>query len=199
MITPKSPFCVFPNLLSPKLCNLIIDDLKFDNVEKTIRTTSKHSDVILDKVKSVLKIASDYYKTEIDSLSTISYDVLSTHNTPTIIHCDNSLYKNNAWIKTAHDRDFTVLIFLSDTCTTVLENDNEVYGGNYEFVTHNFNFTPRLGTVIIHPSGPNFTYRFLEVSLGNLFIARCFIKTKTMYEYDMKNFPGDYKNWFPKK
>jgi hypothetical protein len=152
--------------------------------------TQQLQQLIIDKVEH-------YYNVECDS--TIKHSVLewypSGYKEPKF-KSENSEYLREKWVK-VRDNDFTCVIMLNDyQDTPPIDDDYEIYGGKIEFPQHGFGFNNKVGTLVVFPSGPHFINAVAPVNMGNLKIAKFYVKTKSLYLYQPSDFPGDYTNWF---
>jgi hypothetical protein len=203
MATPKSPFYVIQNFLTPKQCEMIVDNLgyyspdldKDGNPIKMMRTHEDSEKIIYDKFKQLIPILEAYYKFKHRGTEPVTFEFHAEGITPEAI-CDNSKWVNKKWVRTK-DRDFSAVLFLSDYQDNLpFDSDYEVYGGKLEFLQHKFGFNPQRGTLIIYPSSPHFINAFSEISAGDLFIARFYIAAQEPYLYQPQEFPGNYLSWF---
>jgi hypothetical protein len=204
MASPKSPFLVYREFLSPKLCEQIIYNLNIysPDVDKegkplrVLRTHEKSEELIFDRFQTTMPLMQDHYKydhqgTELVSFEYYAEGVESKHQ------CENSVWtKAKKWAR-VRNRDFTCLLFLNTYQDQVpFDNDFEVYGGKLEFPQHNFGFNPERGTLIVFPSGPHFINVVAPVIAGELYVARWHVAALSPYLYQPVNFPGDYRSWF---
>lgn len=209
MTTPyRSPFLVIENFVSPMMCDglrqsidFIMPDIdikgnpqlkKVDNISNISLqcTTTQLQQSLIDNVEQ-------YYGIECDSV--IKHSVLEWYPAgfkDSVFKSENSEYLREKWVK-VRDNDFTCVIMLNDyQDTPPIDDDYEIYGGKLEFPQHGFGFNHKMGTLIVFPSGPHFINAIAQVSMGNLKIAKFYIKSKSLYLYQPSDFPGDYTTWF---
>lgn len=200
----KSPFYLVNNFLSPKLCEQLLNyiDCSFPDTNrdgkpiKTIRNHKKSEDIILDRFEIIQQQVGDYYQVDCESVSEVNFEIYAPGCQEIRTVCDNSSFVNGKWQRIV-DFDLTCVVFLSEYNETPhFDDDFEVYGGKYEFPTHNFGFNSSRGMLLVYPSGPAFINTISPVYLGNNIIAKFFVKTECIFKYDSKLFPGDYKKWF---
>ena len=203
MATPKSPFKIYRNFLSPKFCEDVVDDLGFytpdvDAEGRPIKMYRHHepsSMLIYSRIKQIIPDVEEYYSVEHRGTEDITFEYIATGVKPEPI-CENSSYIRKKWTR-IRDRDLTGLLFLSDYQEEVpFDRDYEVYGGKLEFPQHGFSFEPERGTLVVYPSGPHFINAFSEVFAGDLFVARFHFGTELPFLYNPAEFPGDYTSWF---
>lgn len=203
MASPKSPFYIIENFLSPKMCEAIVDNLGFAVPDtnsdgdpiKMIRYREDAETVIFNRMQQFLPQLIEYYDFEYRGTEQIPFEFLA-EGVEGIPHCENSTYLKKKWVRTK-DRDFTGVLFLSDYSDTPdFDSDYEVYGGKLEFPQHGFGFNPQRGTMIVFPSGPHFINANADIIVGDLFQARVHIAAQMPYLYQPANFPGNYTNWF---
>ena len=203
MAISKSPFYVIRDFLSPKQCEIIVDDLgyyspDFDKEGNPIKMMRHHQEsekLIYEKFKPLIPTLEKYYNFEHRGTEFITFEFYPEGHIPEP-HCENSKWINKKWVRTK-DRDFSIILFLSDYQDNIpFDSDYEVYGGKLEFPQHKFGFNPERGTLIIFPSGPHFINAIAEINAGDLFLAKFHLAAKTPYLYQPSEFPGDYRTWF---
>jgi len=202
----KSPFYIVPKFISPLLCEQIVDGLNFiepdvdsnDNPVLTIKSHQKFEQVLFHYTQRLTKDLEKYYNVEYKGTKPFEFKWYPTDCKEDPITCDNAIYlkETNAWVKNK-DRDLSGIIFLSDYNDKVpFDSMYEVYGGKYEFPSFNFGFQAQRGTLIIYPSGPNFSNAVSSVLFGDLFLAKFHIATKQSFIYNPTLFPGNPAVWF---
>lgn len=200
-----SPFLVKQNLISPLMCEQIVDSLMSDvtvpdtNVQnepvKTIVTNAKLEEFIFDRIQPLVPEIEFVYEIDYEGIEAVLFEWRSEGCKP-VPQCDNSQFLRNMWVR-VWQRDVTGIVFLNDyNDKTPFVSDYEVFGSKLEFPQHQFSFNPQRGTLVLYPSGPHFINAFSEVLVGESFVARFHITAKKPYLYDPKKFPGDYKTWF---
>lgn len=111
------------------------------------------------------------------------------------LHCENSVYKRKKWEK-VKDTDLVGFLWLKSFHDSVpLDPRHEVYGGKLEFPAYNFSLTPQRGTLVVYPATPHFVTALSHVMVGSLEQIKFSIKLQD-WQYDPKNFPGTYQEWF---
>jgi hypothetical protein len=203
MATPKSPFYVVQNFISPKQCEMIVDDLGYyspdlDPEGKPIKMMRHHEPsekIIYEKFKSLIPKLEAYYDFEHRGTEHITFEYMAAGVKPEPV-CDSSKWIKKKWVRTK-DRDFSAVLFLSDYQEDVpFDSEYEVYGGKLEFLQHKFGFNPQRGTLIVYPSSPHFINAFSEIFVGDLYVARFYIASQMPYLYQPDEFPGNYLSWF---
>ena len=203
MATPKTPFIVVQNFISPKQCEIIVDELGFyapdkdveGNPIKMMRGNEEGEQIIYEKFQRMIPILEKYYGFEHRGTEHMTFEFTAAGVEPEAV-CDNAKWVNKKWVKTK-DRDFSAVLFLSDYQDNIpFDNEYEVFGGKLEFLQHQFGFNPERGTLIVYPSGPHFINAFSEVLAGDLYTARFFIAAQVPYLYQPAEFPGNYLSWF---
>lgn len=203
MATAKSPFMVFQEFLSPKLCESIVADLGFytpdHDAEGTpimmMRAHEKSEHAIYTRMQELLPQIEEYYGFKHRGTETVMFEYYSEGVKPNV-HSENSDWIRKKWVRT-RDRDFTCLVFFNTYQNDIpFDNDYEVYGGKIEFPQHGFGFNPERGTMIVFPSGPHFINATSEIIAGELVTARFHLAASMPYLYNPNNFPGDYRSWF---
>lgn len=204
MSTAKSPFKIYRNFLSPKLCEQFSDKIAFTDPDYDTKTNEplrmmKFDENIQLAIYSRLSILvpdlEKYYGFEYAGTEQIMVEWYDEGVTGKPI-CENSNYIGKKWLRT-RERDLSGVVFFSDYQNQpAFDSDYEVYGGKLEFPQHGFGFNPERGTLIIYPSAPHFINATAKIQAGELYQARFHIAGKAPYLYDPSNFPGDYRTWF---
>jgi hypothetical protein len=205
MATPKSPFLVYENFISPLLCEQLVDnvDVIIPDLDvngkptKMIRHDEESETLIYERMQPVYPRLESYYVgfkhrgTERMSFEWYPEGMQAAHP-----HCESSDYLRKKWLRT-RDRDLTGVLFLCDYQEQVpFDTDFEVYGGKLEFPQHNFGFNPQRGTLVIFPSDPHFINGTASINAGDLFQVRIHFASKMPYLYQPSQFLGDYTSWF---
>lgn len=200
---PKSPFLVFQNFISPKQCEIMVNQLDFgspdvDQYNKPLKTIRHHAPserLIFSKLQPLMGKIFAHFNCQYKGTEPMIFEFLAQQYKDNPIS-DNSNFIKNKWVKTKN-RDFSGVLFLSDyNNSPPLDTDYEVYGGKREYPQHGFGFKPERGTLIIHPAGPHFIHVHTMIKAGDLFQVVIFFTSKNPYIHQPKNFPGTYKNWF---
>lgn len=203
MATPKSPFYIVENFLTPLLCEKIVDDLDFyhpdtdpdGNPIKMYRYKESAETLIFDRLKPIVPKIFEYYQSDYKATETIQFEYFAAGVEPEPL-CENSNYVRKKWMRTK-DRDITGVLFLMDyNDNPPFDSDYECFGGKLEFPQHGFGFNPVRGTLVVYPSGPHFINANAMVQAGELIQARIHMAAKLPYLYDPSQFPGNYTNWF---
>ncbi len=203
MAVAKAPFYIVRNFITPKQCEIIVDDLGYYspdlNVDgepiKMMRNHEHSEDIVFDKFKPLIPKLEKYFNFSHRGTEPISFEFLAEGVKPEP-GCENAKWISKKWVRTK-DRDFSAVLFLSDYQDQLpFDSDYEVYGGKLEFLQHKFGFNPERGTLIVFPSGPHFINAFAEIICGDLFIAKFHEAATEPYLYQPVNFPGDYRTWF---
>jgi len=203
MAKAKAPFFVVPNFLTPKSCEIIVDNLGLympdvdaeGNPLPMIRGHEESEQVIYSRFQNYIPILEQYYNYEHLGTEHTMFEVYYEGCVPEV-HCENSNYVRKKWMRTK-DRDFTAVVFLSDYQDKVpFDSEYEVYGGKLEFPQHQFGFNPQRGTMVVFPSGPHFINAIAEIAAGELYIAKFHVAATKPYLYNPADFPGDYRSWF---
>jgi len=203
MAIPKSPFYVVQNFLSPKQCEMIVDNLGYYSPDvdkdgiaiKMMRNHEESEKIVYGKFKPLIPKLEEYFNFIHRGTEPMTFEFLAEGVKPEAI-CDSSKWIKKKWVKTK-DRDFSAMLFLSDYQDQVpFDSDYEVYGGKLEFLQHKFGFNPERGTLIVYPSGPHFINANAEIRFGDLFQARFYIAAQAHYAYQPIDFPGNYLSWF---
>lgn len=203
MATPKSPFLVMQDFLSPKVCETIVDDLGFyspdldqeGNPMKMFRFNETCQETIYKRLVPQIPTIMEYYDADYKGTEQMIFEYFA-QGTVSEPLCENSNYLRKKWVRTK-DRDLTGVLFLSDFNENIpFDSEYEVYGGKLEFPQHGFGFNPTRGVLIIYPSGPHFINANAAIAAGDLYQVRIHMATKLPYLYNPAEFPGDYRTWF---
>jgi hypothetical protein len=203
MAVPKSPFYVVQDFLTPKQCEMIVDNLgyyepdvdKEGNPIKMMRNHEESEKIVYGKFQPLIADLEKYYDFEHRGTELVTFEFLAEGVKPEAIS-DNSKWVNKKWVRTK-DRDFSAVLFLSDYQDDLpFDSDYEVYGGKLEFLQHKFGFNPERGTLIVYPSSPHFINAISEIVAGDLFLARFYVAATIPYLYQPADFPGNYLSWF---
>jgi hypothetical protein len=203
MAIAKSPFKIYQQFLSPKLCEHICDSLGFDYPDEdkdgNLLRLFKHNEVaekiIFERLQPLIPELEQYYDIQYKGTEQIMVEWF-TEGVVGKPQCENSQYLKQKWVRTL-SRDLTAILFLSDYQDTAnFDSDYEVYGGKLEFPQHNFGFNPERGTLIVYPSVPHFINATAEIKAGELYQARIQIAATAPFLYQPSKFPGTYVDWF---
>ena len=200
----RSPFFIIQEFISPLMCEDIVSRLNNTYPDTTIEDqpvkTIKHNKLtemrIQPFLENIIPTLEEYYGFEHRGILPLTYEWIVEGSVPEKAKSDNSVYIEGKW-KLTNDIDFTGILFLSDyNDKSGFDSEFEVFGGKLEFPTHRFGFTPKRGTLIVFPSGPNFIHATSEIYAGELNQVRIHFVATSRYKYDMKKFPGNYSVWF---
>jgi hypothetical protein len=203
MAVPNSPFYIVQNFISPKQCEMIVDNLgyyspdvdKEGNPIKMMRHHEESEKIVYEKFAPLIPTLEKYYDFEHRGTESMTFEFHAEGVVPEAI-ADNSKWVKKKWTRT-RDRDFSAVLFLSDYQEQLpFDSDYEVYGGKLEFLQHKFGFNPERGTLVVYPSSPHFINAISEIVAGDLFMARFYMAAQVPYQYLPENFPGNYLNWF---
>lgn len=195
---------IFEDFLSPKQCELIIDQLNFTvpDLDKdgkpmiTVKGCEPAQEVIYEKFKTIIQNIESHYGLIYSGTEKMLFEWLSpgVEGQP---GCDNSAYtKSKKWFR-RFNRDVSCVLFLSSYQDAEdFDPDFEVYGGKLEFPQHGFGFNPQRGTLIIYPSGPHFINATTKIEAGNLMRVKFFAVADLPYLYNPEKFPGSWRTWF---
>lgn len=203
MSNNKSPFLIIQDFTSPLLCERIVDTVDFYSPEidrngkptKSMRRNEEVESMLFNRFQTIIPQIEQHYNVRYRGTEPIYVEWFPEESEGSFV-CESSSFLRKKWVKTK-DRDFTAMLFLTDYQDTVpFDNDFEVYGGKLEFPQWGFGFNPQRGTLIVYPSGPHFINITTNILVGDLLQTRIHIATETPFLFDIKDFPGDYKNWF---
>lgn len=203
MATPKSPFVVIQNFLSPKVCEQLVYKLGFyapdvDTENKPLKMTRHNEyceDIIYGQFEQMIPQLEQYYGFQHNGTESVTFEFLPEEYVAEC-RCENSKYIEKKWAR-VYNRDISCVLFLSDyNEEPPFDSDYEVYGGKLEFPQHQFGFNPERGTLIIFPSGPHFINGNAAIVYGDSFQARFHLAAQMPYLYQPDQFPGNYTNWF---
>lgn len=202
----KNPFLVFEEFISPLQCEDIIigNNNTFPNIDKYNKVQPLFSgnalaeNRILPQVTEIVVPAiEEHYNVDVRGVTPFTMEWYASGyeglNHP---RCENSIWNNGKWNR-SNDNDFTGVIFLNDfNDEPPFDDEYEVFGGQLEFITHQFGFNPQRGTLIIFPGCPNFINNTAKIQAGELTQIRFHIATHDLFVYDMNKFKGSFETWF---
>lgn len=208
----KSPFKVFQEFLSPKVCDDILskvivtkpDHDKNGMPMKTERLNDYGETIISEKLKSIIPEIDDHFILNCIGLERVLFQYFPEgKQTPAEEpRCQNAFYSRRKWVK-IKDIDLTAVVWLKDyQNNTPIDLSYEVYGGKMEFPAYNFGLVPQRGTLVVYPAGPHFISTIAPVLVGDLYQARINIRCRadakkdSMWLYSPDKFQGDYIEWF---
>lgn len=200
----KSPFFIIEEFVSPLQCEDIVFrlDNRFpqydgdDNVKCTQKLNTLTENRIMPVFLDVIPMLESYFDFEYAGTTKFNFNWYPAGYNNQEIICENSVNTNTGW-KRVNEYDFTCFIFLNDHQEKIpFDPMYEVSGGKHEYPTHGFGFNPKRGTLIVHPSAPNFSYAISPILEGELNVVRFNLAAEELYNYKMENFKGDYNTWF---
>lgn len=202
--TPKSPFILDENFLSPETCEEIILSMRHtvpnrdhrNNPIKTIKFNPIAELRLMPLIDDLLDKAEEYYDTTIVNTKEFAFEWYADGYNAITPTSDNSNFLGGKWIK-MKDIDFTIIIFLSSSKGSDLyDTVTESFGGNLEFINHDLTLSPTAGTMLMFPANHYFLNTVSDVSLGNCNFVRIHVTSSTPYQYSPAKFPGDRRTWF---
>ena len=201
----NSPFFIIQDFISPMMTEDMIDTLNFNSPDTnlegkptlSVRFNENLDDVIFEKLQKIIPEVESHYGIEYAGTEPpMSYEYYAQDYNTTDLHAENSVHLKGKWLRTKN-RDITGIIFLSDyNEKPPFSSEFEVYGGKLEFPQHTFSFNPERGTMVLFPSDPHFINNISPVTVGDCYMVRFHLVSKTPYLYDHTKFEGDYKTWF---
>jgi len=205
-MTDKSPFYVIDDFLSPLLCEDIIQRLNHtypdcdeNNVPlKTVKLNKLTELRVEPLLEAYIPTLEQYYSFETLGILPFKFEWFVEGFSVEPARCESFSYDNakRKWVRIS-DVGLTGVVFLNEFNNAAPFDDAyEVYGGKLEFVTHNFGFNPKRGTVVFYPEAPNFVNTTSQIEFGELTQIRIHIVPMVLYNYNINNFPGNYKTWF---
>lgn len=203
MAVAKSPFKIYRNFLSAKVCEQFCNLVGFTDPDytpegnplKMIKHNPIFEEIVFARLQSVIPELEQYYGIEYKGTEEIIIEWFSEGVQGNPI-CENSHYLRKKWVRTL-SRDLSAILFMSDyQDETPFDSDYEVYGGKLEFPQHGFGFNPERGTLIVYPSVPHFINATAMINAGELYQARIEMSATRPFLYNPESFPGDYRTWF---
>lgn len=205
----KSPFVVIEDFLSPMLCEEIVDAalLEFPDrddagVPIMAMKYNRLAEIrIGESVKDLLVPSLEkHYGFEYKGMLPFEVECYPEGCKNNTQRCENSTMIRSKgkpkWYR-SNNKDFCGVIFLKDSVVKPpLDPYYEVYGGKLQFLNHKFSFNPKRGTLVVFPGQQHFINCVSDVQLGDLHLLRFYIAAQKPYEYNPKNFLGDYTTWF---
>ncbi len=200
----KSPFLVYQNFISPKLCDQILEKIKIeeptltdDNIPlKMERFNVESQNIIFSKFKELIPEIETHYNLKYRGTEEILFQYFPTSGgIAEEPNCANSKFLRKKWVK-IKDRDITGILWLKDYNSNVpIELKTDVYGGKLEFPQYNFSLHPQRGTLVLYPAYPHFITVISQILVGELYCARFQISAEN-WIYQPSNFPGNWVDWF---
>ncbi len=200
----KSPFLVFPEFISPLMCEELVDDMGFsvpdvdaDMNPVLTKKTADHLDKLLyPRINSLIPTLEQHYTGFVyKGMERVTMEWIpeSAQIDPA---CEAYEFLRKQWVQ-VRPRDLTAILFCTDYQDQPhFDREFEVYGGKVEFPQHAFGFNPQRGTLVVFPSGPHFINNTTNVMVGNAFQARIQLASQMPLIYDPRQYPGNYTTWF---
>ena len=205
----KSPFYVVEDFISQKTADYLVQSSGVTEPNEdpdgnpllTAQPMDEHCETLLyNRLLEVLPEIEKHFGFETRGVESMEFSWMPQECADGVdVRCGNAVYARQKWIKNK-DRDFTVHLFLSthnDARDDSFDPDYEVYGGKLQYPQYKFSFHPQVGTMIVHPAGPHFLYAYAPVVAGDLFYVTFHISSKLPHVYQPKEYPGDFRSWFP--
>ncbi len=206
MNNTKSPFLVYQDFVSPKVCDQICNNVLTGPVDtdpqgypsKMEGTSDEFQSIIYSKLTEIIPQIEKHYGIEYDGTEEMVFQrfdegMQGLGEDP---KCHNSLYLRKKWVQ-VNSIDLTCVLWCKDyQDTTPIDVETEVYGGKLEFPAYDFSLQPQKGTLIIYPAGPHFISAVSPVLVGDLKQVRINISGKGNFIYQPDQFPGTYTEWF---
>lgn len=214
-MTIRSPFLIYPEFISPKICQDIVEKIGTSapnrdhdgNPIKMERHYLEGEDYIYSKLKEKIPEIESRYDGTFKHAEKMTFQFYpENQKAPAEAPgCENSRFLRKKWVKTK-DIDLVGFIWLKDyNDTAPLDPRTEVYGGKLEFPAYNFSLTPQAGTLVIFPAGPHFITAISPILIGSLYQVKINIcispdDGSAMWMYDPKRYPcgksGFINSWF---
>lgn len=206
----RSPFLVFENFISPKVCEQIVDNIRVERPDvdekgDPIKMERHHDDfqsLIYGQLKDKIPEIEERYDAKYKGTDSIIFQFFpeNSKSAAQAPGCENSRYVRKKWVK-VKDVDLTGVLWLKDFNGSVpLDKRMEVYGGKTEFPAYNFSLVPQRGTLTIFPAGPHFITAISPVLVGDLYQVKINItiepKDGGIWLYQPSEFPGTWQDWF---
>lgn len=205
-MTNKSPFKVYQEFLSPKMCDAILNKVELSvpnkdpdgNPLKYECYNDYAEAIIFQKIKDIVPELESHYNIDYAGTERILFQSFpeGMNKLAEEPGCQNAKYLRKKWVK-IKDVDLTAVLWLKDYQDQVpFDNGNEVFGGKMELPMYNFSLVPQKGTLVVFPAGPHFITAVSPVMVGTLTQARINISVKQPYIYQPADYPGSYIQWF---
>jgi hypothetical protein len=206
----KSPFLIYQDFISPKMCDQILANITIADVDrdasgyplKSERFNTKIEVPLVDKFVDIVPHLESHYDLKYKGIEHLVFQHFpeGLNGLPEQPHCENSQFVRKKWVK-IKDRDLTGILWLKNyQDQTPLDRREEVYGGKLEFPIYNFSFQPQRGTLVVYPSGPHFISATSPILVGDWYGVRFHIAAEStdggVWFYQPENFQGDFTKWF---
>jgi hypothetical protein len=200
----KSPFLVYQNFISPKLCDQVLEKIQVNEptldddgfATKMERFNLESQNIIFSKFKTIIPEIEQHYDLKYRGTEEILFQYFPvTNGLAEEPNCANSKFLRKKWVK-VKDRDITGILWFKDYNNQVpIDVKTEVYGGKLEFPQYNFSLHPQRGTLILFPAYPHFITAISQILVGELYCAR-FQVSADQWLYHADKFPGTWVEWF---
>jgi hypothetical protein len=209
-MSTKSPFKVYQNFISPKLCDQILAMVALKEPDrdsdgypvKNERYDTAAEIPLVDKLVNIVPDLEQHYDLKYKGVEHLLFQHFpeGMNGLAEQPHCENSQFIRKKWVK-IKDRDLTGILWLKNYHDkTPLDRRIEVYGGKLEFPIYNFSFQPQRGTLVVYPSGPHFISATSPILVGDWYGVRFHIAAEAkdggVWFYQPENFEGDFQQWF---
>ena len=204
-MSTKSPFMVFQDLISPLLCEEIIESIRVKEPvynqdgypEKLERFHADSEAKIFERFKPHVPAIEAHYGLKYRGTENLLFQYFPVSaDVAEKPGCANSQFLRKRWVKTK-DRDLTGILWLKDyNNETPIDLRTDVYGGKLEFPQYGFSLQPQRGTLVIYPAYPNFITAVSQVLIGELYCVRFYITADELWLYQPENFQGNWTEWF---
>lgn len=202
----KSPFLIYQEFLSPKLCSIVLDNIKISEPDKDAdgfpikmeRFNEESEDIIFEKFQALIPEIETHFGIKYKGTEKLVFQYYpdGMNGPAEKPHCESAKYLRKKWVKT-YPRDLTAVLWLKDfNDSPPIETTTEVYGGKLEFPAYNFSLVPQSGTMVVYPAGPHFISAISPVLVGGLYQVRFHIAADGIWLYQPDKFKGNYTQWF---
>lgn len=199
----KPPFFIVDEFLTEDECCTLMQriNLNFpsedgDTFVKTILGNKIISDSIVNMFSYYEEDVEGYYGVGLHSFTNVQIEWFPETCKQDGVVCENAFIRNGKWQR-RNANDFTAVIFLKNhTTSTDFDDEVDVYGGTLQFPVQNVSIHPKIGTLVLFPSGPHFRNNTVSPKLGDMLQLRFHIVCEKPYEYTIQQFPGDYRTWW---
>lgn len=209
MTTPRSPFYVIEDFISPLTCEDVILDCDFNvpdtdhegNYVLTTKTCERAETALYQRLHAedqIIHNVCGYYGVKYKGTSRMTFEWYA-EGARGIARSENSDFVSGKWMRT-RARDLTGILFLSDyQDQPPFDDEYEVYGGKLEFPQHRFGFNPQRGTLVFFPSDPHFINVTSPIIVGDCYQVRFHVTASAPFIYQPAQFPGTFVDWFRSK
>jgi hypothetical protein len=202
----KSPFMVYQNFISPKLCDSLLSIVKVKEAlvdndgypAKAEGFNDEAEKIIFQKFEPLIPEIEAHYNLKYAGCERMLFQyfpegMAGLAENP---HCENSAFVRKKWVK-VKNRDLTAILWLKDfNNEPPLDRETEIYGGKLEFPLYNFSLQPQRGSLVIYPAGPHFISATSQVLIGEQYCVRLHMAADGVWLYDGSQYAGTYVDWF---